>query len=122
MGKQTSGGVNTTYIKISSPCAVWTQVCTTQNVILGVNKTSCFTQTTSHTPVIEDLPEFIDLNLNDDVLDHDNITLCDDNNATHIDINLEDDTFSTGDNDTEKKKQVSTSIPDLCRVHYSSLL
>lgn len=123
MGKRTSGGVNATRVKISSPRAVWTQVRTTQNVILGVNETGRFTQTTSYTPVIEDLPELIDLNLDDDdVLDHDNITPCDDNNATATDINLEDGTSSTGENDAEKKKQVSTSIPDLCRVLYSSLL
>ena len=64
------------------------------------------TQTTSHTTTIEDLPELIDLNLDDDdELYHDNIT-------TPVDINLEDGASSTWDNDTEKKKQVGTIMLD----------
>jgi hypothetical protein len=106
MGKRTSGGANSTRIKISSLRAVRTQVRTTQNVILRANETGHLTQTTSHTPTIEDLPELIDLNLDDDdVLDHDDIT-------TPVDVNPEDGASSTWDNDTEKKKQVSTSMLD----------
>lgn len=116
MGKRTSGGANSTCIKISSPRAVRTQVRTTQNVILCANETGCLTQTTSHTPTIEDLPELIDLNLDDDdVLDHDNIT-------TPVDVNPEDGASSTWDNDIEKKKQVSTSMLDQCRALYLSVL
>ena len=108
MGKRTSGGTNATRIKISSPRAVRTQVRTTQNVILRANETGRLTQTTSHTPTIEDLPELIDLNLNDDDDDelyHDDIT-------TPVDVNPEDGASSTWDNDTEKKKQVSTIMLD----------
>jgi hypothetical protein len=66
MGKKTSGGAPAAHIKISSPRAMRTQVRTTHNVVLQANKMGHLTQTTSHTAIIKDLPDLIDLEDDDD--------------------------------------------------------